>query len=320
MESTSMLGRDAAAHDAVAHESRHEPATHLPGHYLSWGAIVAGAICAAAFSILLLAFGSGIGLTAVSPSPNSSLSPVVLAITGGVWMALVQVVSYGVGGYVAGRVRNSWSPVVAHERRFRDGMHGFIAWALGVLIISVFALSAAGGLFHSGVQAAATVAAGATVRGQNSNQPSASDWGFDYLVRPAPQSGPQASNGQAAVQPTNWNDLKPAAARIFADNLKSGILPDRDRAYLASIVAQRTGLQQSDAEKRVDEAFTEAKSADTRLRAAADKARKTTALAAFLAAATLSVGCAAACAAAGAGGRHRDEQTDVRLWGTRRFW
>ncbi len=310
MASTSMLDQEAAAHT-----STHEPATHLPGHYLSWGGIIAGAICAAAISVLLFAFGSGIGLTAVSPWPNSGLSPVVLAIIGALWMAIVQVVGFGAGGYVAGRVRNSWSPVATHERRFRDGMHGFITWSLGLLIGSLFAVSAAGGLFHSGLQATARVAAGAASGAQSGNQPSAGDLGFDYLTRPAAQA-----NTQAAAQPANWSDVKPSAVRIFADNLKAGSLPDRDRGYLAAVVAQRTGLSQADAEKRVDEAFSAAKNADTKLRAAADKARKTSALAAFLAAATLAVGCAAACVAAGAGGRHRDEQTDVRLWGTRRFW
>ncbi|HZP99805.1 MAG TPA: hypothetical protein VFB13_09725 [Reyranella sp.] len=310
MTSTSMLDHEAAATTA------HQPSTHLPGHYLSWGGIVAGAICAAAISILLFAFGSGIGLTAVSPWPNSGLSPVVLAIIGAIWVAIVQVVGFGAGGYVAGRVRNSWSAVAVHERRFRDGMHGFVTWALGLLIGALFAAVAAGGLLHSGLQAGAMVAAGA-MNGQNgsqASQPSAGDYGFDYLMRPAPQAG-----GQAA-QPASWGDVKPSVVRVFADNLKAGRLPDRDRSYLASLVAQRTGMSQADAEKRVDEAFAEAKNADTKLRAAADKARKTSALAAFLAAATLVVGCAAACAAAGAGGRHRDEQTEIRLWGTRRFW
>jgi hypothetical protein len=43
-------------------------------------------------------------------------------------------------------------------------------------------------------------------------------------------------------------------------------------------------------------------------------------IAAFLAAATLAIGCAAACAGATMGGRHRDEQTEIRLFGTKFFW
>ena len=53
---------------------------------------------------------------------------------------------------------------------------------------------------------------------------------------------------------------------------------------------------------------------------AAEHARKATLIAAFLAAATLAIGCAAACAAASLGGRHREENALVVFWGSRRFW
>ena len=116
--------------EAGLHGSLAQP--HLPGHYLSWGAIIAGGLCAAAISFVLLTFGSAIGLSVVSPWPNAGLSPVVALLIASLWAALAQVVGFASGGYVAGRVRNSWgSVVVAHERRFRDGMHGFIVWAVG---------------------------------------------------------------------------------------------------------------------------------------------------------------------------------------------
>lgn len=291
----------------------HESA-HLPGHFLSWGAIIAGAVCGAALSLLLFAFGSAIGLTAVSPWPHMGLSPVVLAVIAALWVAVVQVVGFGAAGYVAGRVRNSWRSVTPHEQRFRDGMHGFIAWALALLMGSAFAVSAAGGLLRGGAQAAAPIAAASMAARQTPAAVTPGDYAVDYLLRPVP--------GATATPATNVNigDLRPALVRIFADNLSAGSLPPRERAYLASLVSMQTGLAQADAEKRVDEAFAEARSAEAKARLAADKARKATALAAFLMAATLAVGCAAACAAAGVGGRHRDEQTELRLFGTRRFW
>jgi hypothetical protein len=118
----------------------------------------------------------------------------------------------------------------------------------------------------------------------------------------------------------NMSELRPSLVRIFVDNLAASSLPPRERTYLAALVSAQTGMAQADADKRADEAFAEAKNAETKARLAADKARKATALAAFLAAATLAVGCATACAAAGIGGRHRDEQTEIRLFGTKRFW
>jgi hypothetical protein len=294
---------------------------HLPGHYLSWGAIIAGALCAAAISLVLFAFGSAIGLSAVSPWPHVGLSPTVALIIVALWTAIVQVVGFAAGGYVAGRVRNSWGVVVPHERRFRDGMHGLIVWAVGLLVGAAFAASAAGGLLRTGAQATATVAAGTlggAAAGQRGVEPA--DYGFDYSMRPAPAAGsaPQAATPPATV-PTA-QELRPSIVRIFADGLQAGTLPAVDRTYLASLVSMRTGLVQADAEKRVDEAFQQAKDAEAKARAAADKARKASLLAAFLAAATLAIGCAAACAGATAGGRHRDEQTEIRLFGTKHFW
>ena len=340
----------------------YEAPSHLRGHYLSWGAIVAGAICAAAISLVLFAFGSAIGLSAISPWPHSGLPSIVLVIIGALWVALVQIVGFASGGYVAGRVRNSWSSVEPHERRFRDGMHGLVVWALGLLLGSAFAVSAAGGLLHSGMQAGATLAAGgaAGLASHPASMPGVSympaDYAIDYLMRPAPataaiatptpvpatsqapattgaptsdaasSSPPAASQGSSAPTPVmasrilSPTELRPSLNRVFLDSLQTGTLAAPDRTYLASLVASRTGLSQQESEKRVDEAFEQAKGAEVKVRAAADKARKVTALAAFLAAATLAIGCAAACAAAGLGGRHRDEQTEIRLFGTKYFW
>src|SRR5207302_10669676 len=167
---------------------------------------------------------------------------------------------------------------------------------------------------RGGAQAAAPIAAAGMAARQTPAAVTPADYGVDYLLRPG------AAGAPAANSTGNASELRPALMRIFADNLGAGSLPPRERTYLVSLVSAQTGLAQADAEKRVDEAFTEAKSAEAKARLAADKARKATALAAFLAAATLAVGCAAACAAAGVGGRHRDEQIELRLFGTKRFW
>ena len=203
-------------------------------------------------------------------------------------------------------------------------MHGFIVWAVGLLVGAALVASAAGGLIRTGMQAGAALAGSAAP----------ADYAFDYLMRPAvaatvpatvPPAAPPAAGAAPQPQPMIWRlptaqELQPSIVRIFADGLQAGTLPARDRAYLASLVSMRTGLAPADAEKRVDEAFQEAKDAELKVRAAADKARKASLLAAFLAAATLAIGCAAACAGAVAGGRHRDEQTEIRLFGTKYFW
>ena len=109
-------------------------------------------------------------------------------------------------------------------------------------------------------------------------------------------------------------------ARLFTASLKNGSLSNDDHTYLAQVVAQRTGLQQADAEKRVDAAFADAKKAEQKARDLANEARRKVALAGFIAAATLAVACAAACVAAGFGARDRDERTLPYWMGAVRFW
>ncbi|MDP2330947.1 MAG: hypothetical protein Q8M19_09665 [Reyranella sp.] len=139
---------------------------------------------------------------------------------------------------------------------------------------------------------------------------------------PATTGGPMMGEGmRMEMRRTPRGELQAPLARVFTTSLAGGgTLAPADRTYLAEVVARQTGLPQAEAEKRVDEAYAAAQDAEAKARAAADKARKMTALAAFLAAATLVIACAAACVGAAAGGRHRDEQVAARMFGNRRFW
>src|SRR4029078_162852 len=66
--------------------------------------------------------------------------------------------------------------------------------------------------------------------------------------------------------------------RIFANGLRSGDLSPSDRLYVSQVVAARTGLSPEDADKRVNDAYTRAKSVaddtEAKARDAADAARK----------------------------------------------
>lgn len=209
----------------------------------------------------------------------------------------------------------------------------------------------------AGAVAGGGAAMGPAIADRVSMQPS--DMAIDLLLRPAPgqmTAGPAPAPAAAApvapvtppaagtAQPetATATDPRPAMGmndgmrmemrriprgelqapltRVFATSLASGTMAPADRTYLAGIVARQTGLPQAEAEKRVDEAYAAAKDAEAKARAAADKARKMGAIAAFLAAATLLIAAAAACAGAALGGRHRDEQVATRLFGASRFW
>ena len=83
-----------------------------------------------------------------------------------------------------------------------------------------------------------------------------------------------------------------------------------DRRYVGQLVAQRTGLAQADAERRVTDNFGKAqakfKEAEVAARDAADKARKASAYAALWLFVSLLVGAFVASLSATYGGRRRD--------------
>ena len=111
---------------------------------VSWGAILAGAVAGLALSFVLVTLAGGFALKLPSPWPGApgagrDFSPML-----GAWMMVVQVLSSGLGGYLAGRLRTKWINVHGHEAHFRDTAHGLITWAVStvagvVLVASVLA-------------------------------------------------------------------------------------------------------------------------------------------------------------------------------------
>jgi hypothetical protein len=88
--------------------------------------------------------------------------------------------------------------------------------------------------------------------------------------------------------------------RLFTSSFRNGSeLKPADREYVSKVVAARTGLSQADAEKRVNEIVTQAKSD-------LDAARKATAQLAFWLTASLLIGAFCASLAATEGGGLRD--------------
>jgi hypothetical protein len=122
----------------------------------------------------------------------------------------------------------------------------------------------------------------------------------DSLFR-GPKAKPPASTEQATGE----------VARIFTNAAVSGKLPEEDARYAGQVVAQRTGVSQQEAEKRVNEKFnefqTKKQEAETKAREAADAARKGSAMAALGLFISLLIGAFVASYAATIGGRHRDD-------------
>ena len=90
--------------DAVVVDEVEEPSSAG----VSWAAVVAGAVASCALTLVLLAFGAGLGFSVVSPWPNSGVSATSFEIGTGLYFIVMAMISSAVGGYLAGRLRNRW--------------------------------------------------------------------------------------------------------------------------------------------------------------------------------------------------------------------
>lgn len=257
--------------------------------FLQWTPVFAGALVAAAVSVILIAFGSAIGLSIVSSSPTWRDASPVLALLSGVYLVLTAVVSFGLGGYVAGRLRERWHPGAHNDVvEFRDGTHGVVAWAMAVLFIALILAASAASIASRAVQPATSPAA-------TTGEPLIA-YELDRLFR-------------AERRPTDvdMEYSRAEAGRILlAATGRQGITPD-DRAYLVRLAAARTGLAQPDAERRVDTAISAATTA-------VQKARRSAVVLGFSAAVSLLLGAAAAWYMSCIGGRHRDQVAPPLTW------
>src|ERR1700719_2043017 len=159
---------------------------------VSWGAIAAGAVGAAALSLLLIAFGAGLGLSSVSPWSDSGVSAATFKTGTGIYLVVVAVMSSAVGGYLAARLRTKWVGIHTNEVFFRDTAHGFLAWAFATLL-SATILTASTAYVANGVAAGA---GGALAQAARSINPA--EVYVDKLLRPAPGSTQAAAPASAA--------------------------------------------------------------------------------------------------------------------------
>jgi hypothetical protein len=260
------------------------PAEESPA--VSWPAIAAGAIAAAAMTLVLLAFGAGMGFSAVSPWGNFGISASTFQISTALYLMVVALLASAMGGYVAGRLRIRWVGVHTHEVFFRDTAHGFLAWAFATVIGAGFLAAAASNIAGGaspGLAPAANVSATA-----GSGSPL--DYYVDALLRRNPAASPNTTDLGAARR---------EIAGILTKGIGDGDVAVPDRIYIAQVVTARTGLSQADADKRVSNVIDQAKTDLDNVRKAAAK------LSLWLTAALL-LGAFAASLSATQGGKVRD--------------
>jgi hypothetical protein len=249
---------------------------------VSWAAVIAGAFVTAALALILLALGSGFGLLTASPW-NAERSRSAIGAGAIIWLIIIQILASGVGGYLAGRLRTKWTAVHTDEIYFRDTVHGFLVWAVSVVITAAF-LSSAG-----------TALVGASQTGLEPAGLENAYW-VDTLFRPA-QVGAGAVNRPAV----NAEDdaMRAEAAGVLTNALRNGDMAAADRTYLAQLVSARTGLSEGDAAQRVSTVIEQQRQAE-------DAARKATAKLLLWSFVALLIGAFCASYAATIGGRQRD--------------
>ena len=300
---------------AIAPNTTTLPSAATATSAVSWPAVIGGAVVSSALSLILLSLGTGIGLSSISPYSNSGASSTTFTITAAIWLIIVQIISAGMGGYLAGRLRTRWTGVHTDEVYFRDTAHGFLVWAVGVIVSASLLASAASSLVGTGAQAtgsllsglgsSATSAAGAATGAAANNAGAIQGYFTDMLYRSdKPSTDP---NSTEAVQETG---------RIMARSLANGEIAPADKTYVAQQIAAKTGISQPDAEKRIDDTIGQAKAAAAKAeqtaKDAADAARKGASYLSLWLFISMLVGAFSSSLAATWGGKARDASVATR--------
>jgi len=285
------------------------PAPESSQSAVSWSAIFAGAAAAIAVTLVMALLGSGLGLAAVSPWSGEGASATTFAVSAVIWIVVTQWVAAGFGGYITGRLRTKWAGLHTDEVFFRDTVHGFIAWCVATVIVVGLLSSAIGSVVSQGVQSTTALVSGAAqgaaqgATSSTSNVGDPSGYFIDLMFRPATQSG-----ATAPVQGDNAA-IRGEVSRILLQDAAAGEFPPGDKAYLAQLVASRTGMPQADAEKRVDDVLAQIQTLKDKAKEAADTARKAALTTSLLTVVAMLVGAFIASVAAAYAGSRRDEDT-----------
>ena len=190
---------------------------------VSWGAVFAGATAAAAFGLILVTLGTGLGLAALSPWRDNAGHAAAFGFAAIVWVCVTQILTSGLGGYLAGRLRHRWPAVETDEVYFRDTAHGFLAWAVATLATAALVAATLPAAGRVATQAAASASTPLPTLDRGNAEAAANRWPIGYYVdalfRPpmassvAPAAGQAPQPGaQASTQPIGQSEPAPASS------------------------------------------------------------------------------------------------------------
>jgi hypothetical protein len=216
------------------------------------------------------------------------------------------------------RLRRPIDGATQHEVHVRDAAHGLIVWAAAVVIgtsLATFSLSSAVTTLSlsSAIKGSVDVAKSGANAIASSGAPNADPFGYEVDVLLRSDGGAAATKiaAEATGGSGTFEASRREVSRILTTAAVNGILSSDDRAYLAHVVSARAGVDQPEAEKRVDALSEKMKTSADKERATIETARKMGIILAFLTAASMVLGAAAAWWGASVGGLHRDGKFDA---------
>src|ERR1700748_811984 len=187
---------------------------------VSWAAVAAGAVVSCALTLVLLAFGIGLGLSVVSPWSGAGGMAPTFQIGTGLYLIVIAMLSSSVGGYIAGRLRSRWVGVRADEVYFRDTAHGFVAWAFASILGALLLASPLTSLIGAGANGLGQSAAASRTGPMDSY--------VDTLLR-SEQPSAQAQSGSG--------DSRSELSRLFVASFRNGgELKANDQGYVSKVV------------------------------------------------------------------------------------
>jgi hypothetical protein len=267
-----------------------------PTAAISWPAVFAGAAVAGAFSLMMLALGSGIGFSTYNPWSSHSIDTLRGATFAGIYLAATAMIASALGGYITGRLRRVWLNTTVDELIFRDHAHGLVTWAVATLAAAAL-LGSAGTNLLGGAAKEATHNA-ADMQARAGAYPELSDRMFHYDRVQAPPTGASTGFGRT------FEADRATADRLIALAATKPLTTEQHQD-LVGIIASRTGLPVADADAR-------ATAAETDARTAADTARRIAMRLAFWTVAAMLLGAFASALAAWEGGAMRDGRLMLR--------
>lgn len=227
---------------------------------VSWSAVFAGVVISLITQFLLSMLGVGIGVSTIDPLTGGTPGMTAFSVSAGVWWTVSGIISAFVGGWVAGRLSGTPSPVSAT-------LHGLVTWATSMLVVFYLLTSAVGSLIGGafGVVGSALSHAGAAVGAAAPSLANATSGPLGDMMREVQDS---LRNGSAA-------EKAQAVASItrVVTNGTNASQSDRDQA--SNAIAQQAGISQDEARSRLTQ-WTEtyqrnAAEAQTKAREAAEK-------------------------------------------------